>query len=41
VFAASARSLLASPQAQRRFNRAGGTLLTSAGVWALLAKRPA
>ncbi|MBU1040484.1 MAG: LysE family translocator [Proteobacteria bacterium] len=41
VFAASARGLLASPQAQRRFNRAGGTLLTSAGVWALLAKRPA
>ena len=41
VFAASARSLLASPQALRRFNIAGGSLLTGAGVWALLAKRPA
>lgn len=41
VFAASARQLLASPQAQRRFNIAGGSLLSAAGVWALLAKRPA
>lgn len=41
VFAASARSLLASPRAQRRFNLAGGSLLSAAGVWALLAKRPA
>ncbi|MFL9814546.1 LysE family translocator [Stutzerimonas sp. VN223-3] len=41
VFAASARKLLASPQAQRRFNLSGGTLLSAAGVWALLAKRPA
>ncbi len=40
VFAASARRLLASPRAQRRFNLAGGTLLASAGIWALLAKRP-
>ena len=41
VSAASARKLLASPQAQRRFNLSGGTLLSAAGVWALLAKRPA
>ncbi|WP_249978129.1 LysE family translocator [Vreelandella olivaria] len=40
VFAASARKLLTSPRAQRRFNFAGGALLSSAGVWALLAKRP-
>jgi threonine/homoserine/homoserine lactone efflux protein len=41
VFAGSARRLLSSPRAQRRFNLAGGSLLCSAGVWALLAKRPA
>jgi len=41
VFAASARKLLASPRAQRRFNLAGGSLLSAAGIWALLAKRPA
>lgn len=41
VFASSARRLLASPKAQRRFNFTGGALLSSAGVWALLAKRPA
>ncbi|MES2960383.1 MAG: LysE family translocator [Pseudomonadota bacterium] len=40
VFAASARRLLASAQAQRRFNLSGGALLSAAGVWALLAKRP-
>lgn len=40
VFAASARKLLASAQAQRRFNLSGGALLSVAGVWALLAKRP-
>ena len=40
VFAASARKLLASPQAQRRFNLSGGVLLSAAGVWALFAKRP-
>lgn len=39
IFAASARRLLASPIAQRRFNIAGGSLLTAAGVWGLLAKR--
>jgi threonine/homoserine/homoserine lactone efflux protein len=41
MFAASARRMLASPRAQRRFNLAGGTLICGAGVWALLAKRPA
>lgn len=41
VFASSARQLLASAKAQRRFNFAGGALLSTAGVWALLAKRPA
>ena len=41
VFAASARKLLASPRAQRRFHLFGGSLLSAAGVWALLAKRPA
>ena len=41
VFASSARRLLVSSKAQRRFNVAGGALLSSAGVWALLAKRPA
>ncbi len=41
MFAASARRLLASATAQRRFNVAGGTLLSAAGVWALLARRAA
>jgi threonine/homoserine/homoserine lactone efflux protein len=41
VFAASARKLLSSPKAQRRFNRTGGSLLAAAGVWALLARRAA
>ncbi len=41
AFAGSARRLLASPRAQRSFNIAGGSLLSAAGVWALLAKRPA
>jgi len=41
VFAASAGRLLASPRAQRRFHLAGGALLSGAGVWALLARRPA
>ncbi|MGC1172667.1 LysE family translocator [Polaromonas sp.] len=41
VFAGSARRLLASPRAQRRFNIAEGALLTAAGVWAWLARRSA
>jgi threonine/homoserine/homoserine lactone efflux protein len=40
VFASSARKFLATPKAQRRFNIAGGSLLSAAGVWALFAKRP-
>jgi threonine/homoserine/homoserine lactone efflux protein len=39
VFAASARRLLESPRALRGFNLTGGSLLTGAGVWALLARR--
>lgn len=41
VFAGSARKLLSSPRAQQRFNVAGGSLLSVAGVWALLTKRAA
>ena len=41
VFAGAARALLESPRTQRRFNLAGGALLSLAGVWALLAKRVA
>jgi threonine/homoserine/homoserine lactone efflux protein len=41
AFAASARRLLASERARRRFNLAGGALLSAAGAWALLAKRHA
>jgi threonine/homoserine/homoserine lactone efflux protein len=39
VFAASARRLFSTPSAQRRFNLAGGTLLSAAGIWALFARR--
>jgi threonine/homoserine/homoserine lactone efflux protein len=39
VFAATASSFLASRRAQRGFNVAGGSLLSIAGAWALLAKR--
>lgn len=39
LFAGSARRLLASPRAQRGFNLGGGTLLSAAGIWALLARR--
>ena len=41
LFAASARRLLSSSTAQRRFNLMGGTLLSLAGVWALMARRAA
>lgn len=41
LFAASARRLLTAPRAQRNFNLAGGGLLSAAGIWALLARRPA
>lgn len=40
VFASSARRLLVSTTAHRRLNFTCGTMLSSAGVWALLAKRP-
>lgn len=40
VFAGAARGILESPRAQRRFNLLGGSLITAAGVWALLARRP-
>ena len=40
VFAATARRVMSSSRAQRRFNLSGGTLLTAAGIWALLARRP-
>ena len=39
VFAATAASFLASRRAQQGFNLAGGSLLSIAGAWALLAKR--
>jgi threonine/homoserine/homoserine lactone efflux protein len=41
LFAASAAKLLSSPRAQQRFRFAGGSLLSAAGVWALLARRAA
>jgi len=40
-FAGAARNLLQLPQVLRRFHIAGGLLLTAAGFWALLARRPA
>lgn len=40
-FAASARKLFASPKAQRKFTLASGSLLSAAGIWVLLARRPA
>ena len=39
LFAASAARVLSTPRAQRRFRFAGGSLLSAAGVWALLARR--
>lgn len=39
IFASTARKLLSSPAAQRRFNIGGGSLLTIAGGWALTAQR--
>jgi threonine/homoserine/homoserine lactone efflux protein len=41
LFAASAHRLLSSPQAQRRLNLLGGSLLSAAGIWALLARHSA
>lgn len=39
VFAGTARQLLSSPTAHRRFNFAGGSLLVAAGLWALTARQ--
>ena len=38
LFAASAHRLLSSPRAQRRLNFLGGSILSAAGIWALLAR---
>ncbi|MEO1349226.1 MAG: LysE family translocator [Cyanobacteria bacterium J06635_15] len=40
IFAASARSVLSTRRAQRGFNIAGGSLLSAAGIYALMTKRP-
>jgi threonine/homoserine/homoserine lactone efflux protein len=40
LFAGAASRWLASPRAQRGFHLAGGSLLSGAGIWALLARRP-
>lgn len=39
-FAVTARRVLESPSAQKRFNLLGGSLICFSGLWALLAKRP-
>ena len=39
IFAANVRKRLLSPVAQKRFNIAGGSLLTIAGAWALTARQ--
>jgi len=39
VFAGMARRVLSSPKANRRFNLAGGSMLTAAGIWALTASQ--
>jgi threonine/homoserine/homoserine lactone efflux protein len=41
IFAGAARDLLDSPRSRQRFNLAGGSLLLAAGMWGLLARRPA
>jgi threonine/homoserine/homoserine lactone efflux protein len=40
VFASGARRLLASRRAQRRFNVLGGSILSAAGIWALVTRNP-
>jgi threonine/homoserine/homoserine lactone efflux protein len=40
VFAATARRILTSPLARRCLHLTGGSLLSAAGIWALLARRP-
>lgn len=39
AFASSARQMLSSPRALKRFNIAGGSLLSMAGAWALSARQ--
>ncbi|MDC0434733.1 LysE family translocator [bacterium] len=39
MFAGSARQLLSSPVAQKRFNLTGGALLFGAGIWALTTRQ--
>ena len=41
VFAGTARRILSSPKAHQRFNVAGGSMLTAAGIWALSARQQA
>lgn len=40
LFASSARRLMISSRSRRWFNCTGGSLLSAAGIWALLARRP-
>ncbi len=40
LFAVTASQMLASSDAKRFFNYAGGTILIAAAIWALMAKRP-
>lgn len=40
MFAGSARGLLASSRVRQRFNFAGGSMLSVAGLWTLMSKRP-
>ncbi len=39
VFAGTARRILSSPKAHKRFNLAGGSMLSAAGIWALTARQ--
>ena len=41
VFAGKARRILSSPNAHKRFNIAGGSMLSVAGIWALSARQQA
>jgi threonine/homoserine/homoserine lactone efflux protein len=41
IFATSSRRVLSTPRARRGFNVLGGSLLSAAGLYSLLARRPA
>ena len=41
IFAGNARRILSSPKAHKRFNIAGGSMLSVAGIWALSARQHA